>query len=372
MLHQMGYRLLFSQASITGAGRAESRARALCQHAPDMCFVFEAGTGRIVSCNRRVHRLLGYSEEQIAGRPITALADADSLESARQTWRSIVSCAELSDVDLLVMRRDGSKLHVSASVAPVADELGRPWGGLAVWRDISRRKRAEAELAEQQSQLRTLAYEICMAEERERRRIATGLHDEIGQLLVVAKLKLGELRGSMTSPESRALVGELRGLLDQASCATRSATFELSSVVLHKLGLEAAIESLTDRMARVYGLRVRVVRDQRPIALAEDKLIVLFRAVRELLFNVHKHARAGSVVITVRRIEDQGVVRVEDDGVGFEVGTVASQFTASGGFGLFSVSAQLQAIGGQMDVRSVPGVGTKVALSLPLAEPAAS
>jgi len=368
MLHQMGSKLIFSHAPVTFGSAEESRARVLVQQAPDMCFVFEAGTGRIVSCNQRVHRVLGYTNEQLAGRAITVLAHPDSLAQAKQVWRGLVACDEICDADLLVTRKDGSTLHVSASVAQVTDERGRACGGLAVWRDISHRKQAEAELAQQQAQLRMLAHEICMAEERERRRIASGLHDEIGQLLVVAKLKLGELDALPTSAEGRALIADLRGLLDQASCATRSATFELSSVVLHKLGLEAAIESLAERMTRVYGLPVRVVRGERLAALAEDKLVVLFRAARELLFNAHKHARASRVVVTVRRIEDLAVVRVEDDGVGFETDAVASQFNASGGFGLFSVSAQLQAIGGQMEVRSAPGAGTKIALSVPLGQ----
>src|SRR5690348_8923571 len=106
--------------------------------------------------------------------------------------------------------------------------------------------RVEHDLAEQQRRLRTLALEICVAEERERRRIAAGLHDEIGQLLAVAKLKLGELDASMISAGDRELVADLKALLDHASRATRTATFELSSLVLHKLGLEAAIHSLSD------------------------------------------------------------------------------------------------------------------------------
>jgi len=221
------------------------------------------------------------------------------------------------------------------------------------------------EAVQQHNQLQMLALEICMAEERERRRIAIGLHDEIGQLLVVARLKLGELNAVVVTEQAQELTRTLRDLLDQASSATRSATFELSSLVLHRLGLEAAVQGLADRISRLYGLNIRLLRQEHPLALTEDTLTVLFRAVRELLFNVHKHARARNVVITVASVDDQASVEVEDDGVGFEMPAPEAQFSPNGGFGLFSVSAQLQAMGGRLEVISAPGTGSRIVMSVP-------
>ena len=219
--------------------------------------------------------------------------------------------------------------------------------------------------------LRTLAYEISVAEERERKRIAAGLHDELGQLLAIARLKLGQLGQLAQDAPSRALVEDLRALVLQASRATRSTTFELSPQTLHKLGLEAAIERVGERMERLYGLHVRVEKEEQPPPLCEETLVVLFRVVRELLFNIQKHAQATTATVSLRRMRQRVVISVEDDGVGFEVGQQASDFSPSRGFGLDSVDAQVEAIGGQLEIESSPGAGTRVLVSAPLAARAA-
>jgi PAS domain S-box-containing protein len=337
----------------------------LHEQAPDMWFCLDRA-GAIVQINRPVRELLGYAPEEIVGRSICALAHPESIESARLAWQALAACATLRDADVAVMRKDGSRLDVSASANAILDPQGRIAHGVIVWRDITRRKQSENAALEQQGQLRALAYEIAVAEERERRRIAEGLHDELGQLLAIAKLKLGELGLTLTETASRCLVDDLSALMDQASQATRSTTFELSPHVLHHLGLEAAVESLCRRFERVYALRFRCERDVQPVVLPEEMLVVLFRVVRELLFNVHKHAQARNALVAVHRGKGCVMVRVEDDGVGFAPEKLSPAFTPGGGFGLFSAAAQIQALGGHIAVDAAHRPGSRIVLNVPL------
>jgi signal transduction histidine kinase len=222
-----------------------------------------------------------------------------------------------------------------------------------------------------QAGLRTLAYELTVAEARERERIARGLHDDIGQLLAAATLQLGALRATALPPLQGAL-DDVAQLLGQATRATRSATFELSSPAL-RLGLLPALDSLGQRLAREGGPPVRVMGALPPGAWDEAVLQVLYRMLRELLINVQRHARASQAWVRVQVVQGAGprVARLElsvsDDGIGIDPAWAARAPGPDGGFGLASVQAQVLALGGSLQVSSGPGAGTLASLQVPLA-----
>lgn len=217
-----------------------------------------------------------------------------------------------------------------------------------------------------QRRLRTLTYEISVAEERERERIAAGLHDELGQLLASAKITLGLLGELIQDEPARSRVQDLRKMVAKATSATRSTTFELSTRVLHKMGLESSIERWGARIERLHGLRVRVVKATQPLALCDQTLALLFRVVRELLLNVQKHAQATTATVSLRQTGQQALILVEDDGVGFEVDQRSQGPGLEPGFGLDSLNVQLESIGGALTLDSSPGEGTRVSVRVPL------
>lgn len=213
--------------------------------------------------------------------------------------------------------------------------------------------------------LQTLAYELTVAEARERQRIAHLLHDEIGQLLAMAQFRLSELSHSTTPDAAQAgLFEELRLLLYQAAQATRAATFELHSPVLHQLGLEAALQSLAQRMQRASKMRVHLRCELGELALADAVLSVLLRSVRELALNAQKHAKAVNLWIALSHDDSALQISVKDDGGGFDAAAVTRRFSPEGGFGLVSAEAQMQAIGGQLRITSSPGCGTTATITL--------
>lgn len=212
--------------------------------------------------------------------------------------------------------------------------------------------------------LQSLAYQLTVVESRERERIARGLHDEIGQILTMARFKVGELRQAGPMVQA-SLLDELAMLLSQATKATRSATFELSCPSL-RLGLQEALESLAQRLMREGRLRVEVQGRVPPLHLPETVLAVVFRVVRELGLNVQKHAGAGRAWIRPRCDGGWLCIAVADDGAGFDTATLARGIRRDGGFGLSSARAQMQALGGRLDIASSAGAGTVARLALPL------
>lgn len=263
-----------------------------------------------------------------------------------------------------IRRVDGEVRTVQTSAVAIIYK-GQP-AVLAVLRDVTTRRKAEQQVFHYQEQLRAITLELSLAEERERRRISNGLHDDIGNTLAMVKVKLGALQESDSSGGSARLIEEIRELIDHTIQTTRSLTFELSSPVLYTLGLEPALQHLGDRLEREHGIRCHFETDKQPKPLPEETSVILHRTVRELIRNIEKHAQARQVKMAVGRDRDQIHISVEDDGVGFDASGVGQRFNSTGGFGLFSIHEQLKHIGGRLEVESVPGHGTRVVVVAPL------
>ena len=263
------------------------------------------------------------------------------------------------------LRPDGSKLFVSESAFAVRDGDGNILYYEGTAQDISKRKEAEEKLMLYQEQLRSLASELSLAEERLRRRIATELHDNIAQNLAVSKVKL-EALADPANPGLVKSLGEVINLVAQTIDATRSLTFEMSPPVLYELGFEAAVGWLAKQTRQRFGLDVEFSDDEKAKPLDIDVRVLLFQAVRELLVNVVKHAGTGRAKVSVHRGRGRILVTVEDDGVGFDVSSIGISDYSKGGFGLFNIRERLSHIGGGVEISSKPGHGTRVTLTAPI------
>lgn len=228
------------------------------------------------------------------------------------------------------------------------------------------RKRSEERQEVSRRQLRALTHELSRAEDEERRRCAIYLHDQIGQALALLRMKLAELDRESPAEALRPSITKLTELVDDAIDDAQTLTFDLSPPLLHELGLAAAIEWLGEKFCRENGLEfdLEVVDDSHEKGAAGETASILFRAVRELLMNVVKHAAATRVRIRVEYGAAGTNIDVHDDGVGFDTSTL----TANRGmhrFGLFSIRERLDFIGGSFEISSESGHGTRATLFAP-------
>jgi PAS domain S-box-containing protein len=234
--------------------------------------------------------------------------------------------------------------------------------------EVEERKKNEQELLGYQQRLRHLSSELLQTEERERRRIATEIHDRIGQALAVNKIQLGALRAEVDSQDLKTKIEEIRGLLSQTIRDTRTLTFELSPPVLYELGLQAALEWLAEIVCKQSGLEVEIAGDGSDRKLDAERRIILFRTCRELLLNVVKHSSAKRARVSLRG--DGGVImlNISDDGTGFDPYLLQAGYDPfERGFGLFSIREQLQHHGGTFELDSAPGRGSSLTIVMPLA-----
>ena len=283
------------------------------------------------------------------------------MRSALDPWRRWAADAIATGTGSSVEVEHDGRVY-SFMIAPVADA-----GYVNLYgRNITGRKQAEEKLLNYQKQLQSLASELSLTEERERRQVATVLHDRIGQTLAVSKIKLAAVREELSGSDHSGPVGEILELIEQTIQDTRSLTLELSPPILYELGLEAALQWLAEEFQRRHGIPCELEDDAVDKPLDDDIRVVLFQSVRELLLNVAKHARAGLVRIVVAREEDHITLSVQDDGIGFDTDETGSRPRNTGGFGLFNIRERLEHLGGCLDLHSETGKGTSITLTAPL------
>ena len=244
------------------------------------------------------------------------------------------------------------------------DNKGRPLRMVGIHVDINDRKVADEALHAHRQALRNLAAELSLTQENERRQIADDLHDHIGQNLVLAKMKLGELKNLLPAQHS-ALIEQVRTVVDQSLKDTRSLIQDLCPQVLYDLGLEAAIDWLVEQTQAKYSLRCSAEISPLPRPIREDRRVVLFQAVRELLVNVAKHARATQAKVILQGDRACVTIQVADDGCGFDPSLLTLPNSTGRGFGLFSIRERLVLLGGELKIDSVPGKGTTATVTMP-------
>jgi signal transduction histidine kinase len=234
--------------------------------------------------------------------------------------------------------------------------------------EVEERVRTERSLMKHQEQLRKLSSALVQTEERERRRISIAIHDGIGQTLAATKIKLGAIRSSLPPSELIGPLDEVRDLISSAIQETRTLTFELSLPVLYEIGLKPALEWMAEQFHRKYGLQVKIDGGGCDGYLGVPDRVFLFQAIRELCFNIVKHARATWARVSIKREGDAGIIRCEvvDDGVGFDVKKHPQTVETEMGFGLFNIREQLRHCGGSLKLGTDPGSGARVVLRLPL------
>lgn len=363
---------------------AELRWRAdLLEQTHEAVIVWRMGGG-ILYWNRGATELYGWTVAEATGRSVHRLLestlpcsapdfDRRLLEAGRwygeirqrtKTGKTVLVETRMvpipdgpEDVLVLETNRDVTDRHADHErICRLAEELEQ--------RVVER----TSELINSQGLLRALAAELTVTEQRERRRIATELHDYLAQLLVCAHLKVSQARPKQNSLETEEWLDQAAEVLQQALSYTRSLVAQLTPMVLHEFGLPSALRWLGEQMQK-HQLTVDVdIAATEPVPLAEDEAILLFQSVRELLINVSKHARVDHA--TVQLAVADGVLRIEvrDDGKGFDpsFGDAADGGSATARFGLFSIQERMKALGGWFTIDSTPDKGTVAAMTLPL------
>jgi len=330
------------------------------------------------------------SASDVSSASVRYLQDGKELSAGELPMQvAVQKDIDVRDVEVEIVHPDGTRRVLWGNASPLHNLHGEVRGAVGGFVDITAQKQVEAELraltgtlehrvaeraleAEQRAaQLRALASELAQTEERERRVLAQILHDQLQQLLVAARLKVEILRQGVQDEALAQVVHDLDQLVRQSIAESRSLTLELSPAALYQGGLAVGLEWLGRQLEEKYGLFVEVHASDDANPPDEATRVSLFQAVRELLFNVVKHARVDRAVVRLRRADPRTIqVEVSDNGCGCDPSGLDSRATAHGSFGLFSVCERLRLLDGRLEVQTAPGQGMRVVITVPTVPPA--
>jgi signal transduction histidine kinase len=252
----------------------------------------------------------------------------------------------------------GESVPVQLSIYQLGAEKTSGFAIIAT--DIRERVRAE-------EQIRNLASKLTLVEQEERHRISQVLHDDLQQRLFAIKAQLSFLNDFFEKDQVSAAIyqelDQIQSSLSEAISITRNLSIDLNPVVLHGEGLAEAMTWLAFRMKEQYGLHIDLEAKESFSELDHHMRMLLFQSIRELLFNVVKHAGVLEARVTLEQVNGQGRITVSDSGKGFDAETVLKN--PMNAHGLLIIQDRLNLLGCRMELMSQPGQGTRAVIELP-------
>ncbi len=368
--------------------RAEELATFL-EAAPTPVIIVHDPNGAHMTGNRAANELLRHgrgAEISLSAPPETkprhfkAVKEGRELRLDELPAQRAARGEQVRDFEFSLVFDDGTTRHLLGYGTPLRDEEGRPRGAVHILVDITERKRAEealrelnatleskvaqrtAQLQQRARQLQRLTLEVSQAEDRERKRMAEILHDDLQQIIAAAKFHLTVLRNRVKADASVQAIGaQIDQMLKEAVEKSRGLSHELSPAVLHHDDLTETLGWLASQMQAKHGLVVHV-HAHGPAHVPSDGIrTFLYKTAQELLFNVVKHARVKEARIQVRRRGPCVCLSVSDRGRGFD----PQGLREAAGFGLLSIRERIELLGGRMKIRSAPGKGSTFFVVVP-------
>jgi PAS domain S-box-containing protein len=316
--------------------------------------------GTIIYCNPRFSQIIQVDPEKLIGSPFSDLLR----EEEREHFHSMLREAGLDGLrgEFRLQCNDEDCVPVQLSFYQLQADNAQ--GIAIIATDITERVQAE-------EKIRALASELTIAEQEERKRISQVLHDDLQQRLFAMRAQLSMLLESLKSgtaeQDMKDSVNQLQSSLSEAITITRNLSVDISPVVLQDEGIKEAIHWLSARMKEQHGLQVEIdIRDNLD-RLPDSIRVTLFQTIRELLFNIVKHAGTLQAQVTVEMLDQNASIIIADHGSGFDPKTVmADPQTAHG---LMIIRDRLKLMGGTLRIESAAGKGTRAQIEIPRENP---
>ncbi|MFI5330263.1 MAG: PAS domain S-box protein [Desulfobaccales bacterium] len=330
--------------------------------------------GKTIFANPAALELTGYSEDELIGKNIHNLIHHTRMDGTTCPFEECPTYLALNDgkihraTEAVFWSKEGKSFPVRYVTTPIK-ENSQIRGCVVLFRDITERKESEVRLRESEQDLRYLAAQLIDAQERERERISRELHDELGQALLVLKLQAGAIQEKIDKNPTvaGAECREMSANLDRLVENVRRLSRDLSPAVLQDLGLTGALRHLVNEFAKRQNLQAKL---DLPLDLdglfPQEAQINIYRIFQESLTNIGKYAQASSLTMAVNQNNGWISFRLADDGQGFDVEKVQARESTRRGLGLAAMEERGRMLGGKVDIKSQPGEGTEIILSVPM------
>lgn len=344
---------------------SEREYRELIQNANTMIVRWNPA-GVIEFVNVYTEQLLGYEPGELIGKPLTTVVPdhlADGRTASELLGNLVANTEALAENENENITKDGRLLWILWANRAIRDEQGNIVAMMSIGIDRTKEHEASKELEAHRRRLRALAAEVAIAAQRERQRLATVLHDEVAQTLGGLKIHLQLLGAQPKTAVVADELGQVTALADQALRETRVVMSDLNPPTLQQFGLIETLRWWAGQVGEMHGLPVTVNAECAAAQLEPDVQITLYQIAKELLQNTLKYAQATQATITVRGGDGRLEIEVADNGIGFD--PTLTHPTDEGGFGLLNARERMMYLGGELQIDSAPGDGTRVTIGLP-------
>ncbi|HRI37234.1 MAG TPA: PAS domain S-box protein [Nitrospira sp.] len=330
--------------------------------------------GRVYDINPIGETLLGWNPSLPPIRNFCTFFPEQNLNRFTLFCRSVVSEQKTASDEFEMKRADTVPFFSALQAGPVKTGNGQGKLLRVTFKDITSRVKAEqsirryqVDLEAKQVKLESLADQLILAQEDERRRIAGELHDDYCQRITALILEVSSLSKSQqySSPSLPPQLSGIRAKLANILDDFRHLSHELHPRTLDTLPLALNLQSLTDEIASHSGLRIEFQDETVSIPLPVSTVICLYRLTQESLTNICKHAKATSVVVKIKGTSNEIGLCISDNGVGFH----NLPREGSTGIGLTSMQERIRMVGGNISIQSRPGHGTTISAVIPLSQP---
>ena len=387
----IGIILLWVTAWLVGRARgaklddATRRLGAIVESSNDAILSVTPG-GFVTTWNEGAERMFGYTASEMIGGSILMLIPDNLQRDKAWLLATVRGAKDIHTYEAERLTKDGQRIHVSVTLSPLKDSVGQFVGVSKIVRDIREQKQTEnllrqarealeikvhertAALRSANYSLRELSSRLMQVQEEERSRLARDLHDEIGQLLTALKIDLQEVQhGEVGQALSVSLADSLE-LVDHLLTQVRTLALDLRPSLLDDLGLVPALRWYANRQAKRNGwtlsLSFKGMAERVPAPIE----VACFRVVQEALTNVAKYAGAKTIDLTLCRYDQEIMLVVQDDGIGFDVASALQRAQVGGSIGLLGMEERVRLAGGRLMITSTPGQGCRLELHFPLTE----
>ncbi len=315
--------------------------------------------GKFINVNDAYLKFAGLERDQVIGHTSLELGLPIAKEMRSRVIDRLQKNNMLRNIELKFRHSSGEVATVLGSIQLIT--IDQTQALLMSFIDISERVKAE-------QQIRSLAYDLTIAEQEERRRLSQLLHDDLQQRIFAVKMQLATFYDAGQSGDVHTAqidFAQIQEWLDEAIAMTRNLSIDLSPAILRGDGLTDALIWLSSQMETLYGLKVNLNSNGIAAKYDDAMRILLFQVVREVLFNIVKHANTLEANIMMDRVDHHTRITISDGGMGFDPQTTLNSSKTAGG--LLNFQHRLNLMGCNLQVKSQPNVkGTQVIIDIPL------
>jgi len=331
----------------------------LFSNASDAIWVHDMG-GNITLANRACEKLTGYPVSELIGKDVRDFVAPEALPLTKEVKDRLLRGEAMDQrYERRLIKKDGSEAIIQLSTRLIVSD-GRPQAFQHLARDITEERRL-------QDNLQYYLRQVLQAQEEERKRLARELHDDASQQILLLTHGIDNLASKIEQylpEELRDDLGKLHGVSQQTYDSIKRYAQALRPRILDDLGLVPAIKWLAQEVHDLSGIEIEVQTDTIP-QLAPEIQLVLFRIVQEATNNIARHSGASEARVVLKCEGDEVNVTITDNGKGFELPKQLSDFTRRGKLGLTGMAERAQLIGGELDVSSQEGKGTRLTVRVP-------